>query len=1000
MADSAARDVLQARGLDPNDPDNRGALAAEREKAHANVQQMLAPMHAEAAARAKGLEGAAFEEALGTNFGDVEKERWRAAGTGDGVSQNEVDRYWAELPRDRLAAEAGRVWDDRLTPEQREGAMGRMVAERADLARGVMNGLRKTQQAVAGTRTSLHENATLASSLGYDPRDHETANYDRHLYGRVSDSLDHGGDALSRVRDLAGSGRAGYADAMYRDMFLGEGAKGLYRPFEHSQQALKDYAEKVRPGFEDLKNAALRGGVEHITGMAETAAENPGTTAALAGVTAAGMYFAPEVALPVLFAVGAKSAFDNTKRGVELYREGMKSNDMNKMLAGAGHMGAAGVDTAFLAADGAATLNAFKSMNAVRASKSLSLGQYAKYQLAARSARLGEAAQGAGRWLRRTPDAPHAAPAAAIPDGPTPGGREHQDLLQARDTQQTRLDRMRRGLEQREAGALPPGRGHGVDGLPTNTTVEQARAQVKKLEAELAATQGQIDKIDAGYTKNRTQLEELLGEGYHGPKPAYEHAVHHDPTHPEFRGRGDTTTPIPADAAAVYRSAIPDPAANGRTWWGRGENGDLYRFQATPNGRNMHWNGATGETGGARAVPMDRVPRHVRQRLGIGDTAEQARALETARGQLTQMEKGIDASRANAGYAGTAEGTMPFEQQLQIEELGQMWNGRMPKIDRRTGEALRNLTPDRKVQVDLGNGPEWTTAGEAIQRASDPNVSNLALRAVEPRAQSLTTPAAIAGKFPDDWVRAIPDEQANALREAMVTFDSGERGFVSGSRQMLEEIASSPNVRSIDPAGDAIGWARPLSDVPVNQRMLGYDPVAARVAQIGDAFVGSADDIRGLGVHHGTIAGLEDSVRAGPQNVGKGFGGPGLYTFLDDGADLARTYSEFARDAAANRAANVGRAGVDTTPTVIDGRVAPDADLRVGRFSLRRNGSPDLANAVLPANWADDPLLVQALLSRFDVLDVRGAKAAGLNLDTDRFLVFHESAGDVIRFAD
>ncbi len=1015
LADRAARDVLTARGLDPTDPENAEALRTERAKARENVSQMLLPMHAEAAQRAReaGLEGKAFDDALGKNFSDIEKERWRAAGGGDGLNQAEIDRYYAGLPQDRLAAEAAHAWDDELTPEQREATMGRMIGERADLAQGVLNGFRDTQRAISGTRTSLHENASLAFALGGDYRDVRTAEKDSALYGQVSNSLDHGREALDQIRDRATNGNAAYADAMFRDMISGEGAKGPYRPFEHTQQALKRYAEDVQPSFEDLQNAALRGGVGHIAGMAETAAENPGTTAGLAAVTAAGLYFAPEVALPVLFAVGAKSAYDNVRQGMDLYQQGMKNNNMNQVLAGAGHFGAAGVDTAFLAADGAATLNAFKSMQAVRGAKGLSVGQYAKYQLAERSANLGRMAQNARNWVTRKPQieappagaqnvAPRAdvAPEVTAPrDGPLPGSREHHALTEQLQTKQTRLDRMRRGLAQRETagGALPGGRGHGIDGLPSNATPEQARAAVKKLEAEIADLQRQVGKIEGGYLQERQRLEGLMEQGYHGRKPAYEHATHHDPSHPDFRGRGSLTTPIPADAAQVYRNAVPDPSANGRTWWGRGENGDLYRFQSTPDGKHMHWNGATGKTGGDRAIAMDNVPGYVRQRLGLGETTPSpadARALEAARTQLRATEEAIDGARAQGGYAGTAKGTLPDEPRLMLDEMTQMWDGRMPKLDSKTAEALRNLEPNRRVQVDMGNGPEWTTVDDAIRRAyEDPNVGSMRVNQVEPRASSLVSDKAVRDKFPNNWLAEMPASEANKLHEAVVTFDSGERAVVSGSRQMLEEIASSPNVRTVDNGYGAAGWTRPLSEIPLEQRVMGYDAVGARMDQLGDVFRGKPSDVTGLPVRHGTVQGLADSVRGGPQDVGKGFGGPGLYLFGADDAHLARNYAEFARDAAGARAREVGAANVDPTPTVLEGHIANDPNLRVGRFTLKRDGAPDFANGVLPATWADDPLLVQAMLAKFDVLDVRGAKAAGLNLDTDRFFVVHGSAG-------
>jgi hypothetical protein len=50
-------------------------------------------------------------------------------------------------------------------------------------------------------------------------------------------------------------------------------------------------------------------------------------------------------------------------------------------------------------------------------------------------------------------------------------------------------------------------------------------------------------------------------------------------------------TPLPADAAAVYRHAIPDAAAcnTGRhAWYGRNATGVFYRYQGRDT---VHWSG-------------------------------------------------------------------------------------------------------------------------------------------------------------------------------------------------------------------------------------------------------------------------------------------------------------------------------------------------------------------------------------------------------------------------
>ncbi len=76
---------------------------------------------------------------------------------------------------------------------------------------------------------------------------------------------------------------------------------------------------------------------------------------------------------------------------------------------------------------------------------------------------------------------------------------------------------------------------------------------------------------------------------YHGPKSTYTNPGTHVPGHPQYvAGK----TPLPADAEATYRRAIPDTHATNRTdqtWYGRSaETGEFYRYQGT-NGE-VHFN--------------------------------------------------------------------------------------------------------------------------------------------------------------------------------------------------------------------------------------------------------------------------------------------------------------------------------------------------------------------------------------------------------------------------
>jgi hypothetical protein len=92
-------------------------------------------------------------------------------------------------------------------------------------------------------------------------------------------------------------------------------------------------------------------------------------------------------------------------------------------------------------------------------------------------------------------------------------------------------------------------------------------------------------------------------------KPKYENPGHHDWKSGRPRGGGSKTTPLPSDAEDVFTRAIAgDP--DGKTWYGKNANGDIYRFQADRNGK-AHFNGSSNSERG-----LDDIPRHVLDQLG------------------------------------------------------------------------------------------------------------------------------------------------------------------------------------------------------------------------------------------------------------------------------------------------------------------------------------------------------------------------------------------------
>jgi hypothetical protein len=98
---------------------------------------------------------------------------------------------------------------------------------------------------------------------------------------------------------------------------------------------------------------------------------------------------------------------------------------------------------------------------------------------------------------------------------------------------------------------------------------------------------------------------------YHGKKPTYRIAEHHDPNSPNFRGGGDKTTKLPTDAEEVYQTAVPDPKDPNK-WWGRNSEGEYYRYQGSQQGEDVivHWNGRENSP---RGLPTP--PKEVRDRF-------------------------------------------------------------------------------------------------------------------------------------------------------------------------------------------------------------------------------------------------------------------------------------------------------------------------------------------------------------------------------------------------
>ena len=83
-------------------------------------------------------------------------------------------------------------------------------------------------------------------------------------------------------------------------------------------------------------------------------------------------------------------------------------------------------------------------------------------------------------------------------------------------------------------------------------------------------------------------------------RPPYQPNPAHDPKNPLFN---PNKTPEPVDACDVYNTSIRGGMG---TWYGRGQNGDIYRYFSDNNG-NAHFSGN---------IPRSQVPNDILRQLG------------------------------------------------------------------------------------------------------------------------------------------------------------------------------------------------------------------------------------------------------------------------------------------------------------------------------------------------------------------------------------------------
>ena len=75
------------------------------------------------------------------------------------------------------------------------------------------------------------------------------------------------------------------------------------------------------------------------------------------------------------------------------------------------------------------------------------------------------------------------------------------------------------------------------------------------------------------------------------------------------RGVRPGKAPLSEDAADVYRRAVPHDPTNPTAWFGKNEDGEIYRY-SVDNAGGAHFSGIDGVGDGVRNLTM-----HARQRL-------------------------------------------------------------------------------------------------------------------------------------------------------------------------------------------------------------------------------------------------------------------------------------------------------------------------------------------------------------------------------------------------
>jgi hypothetical protein len=405
--------------------------------------------------------------------------------------------------------------------------------------------------------------------------------------------------------------------------------------------------------------------------------------------------------------------------------------------------------------------------------------------------------------------------------------------------------------------------------------------------------------------------------------------------------------------------------------------------------------------------------------VGLGSEAAQrlaARALPGGRRPASAAAGAADAVPAGPPAGASVQAAarevprtsmtlgMGSEIRARPQEIQALRNlGTRQVVDRDTMSVLAAVEPDRRFVARVTRGDQTSemnlTRQELLELSRDSQVNSIRVERIEARPVAAANPVA-ARRIDPELAGALRSDPPDHVREVLVQYESGQVATFRGNRDMIERMAADRHVMSVKQSPDA-AWIRPSMSIRETQRGAGVNHIEELRTQLREGAIatrGADVDVRGARVYHGTIREMESSVRERPLNVGTGFGGRGLYLAQEGERDLAANYAGHAATAAANRVGNIRQVDdasrIDREQIVMVGRLNPERNLRVGSFEVGRDiFTPDLARGRLPIDWDNDPRLRRLLEEEFDVLEIRNARANGLNLNSNRFFVVHERAG-------